>query len=326
MKKLLCLAAILLCLGAQNAGAEEDTIKVLIIENPHAPLPSEKAKKIAFLNGEVFINDNIYQGSIKVSKDENGLHFINELPFEEYIEGVVAAETAPNWTLEALKVQAVISRTYAIYQKLLTAGKDYHITSSVLHQVYKGSNTNKIIRQAVQETSGEFLAYDGKPIEAFYHSTCQGKTEYPDAVWGKSYPYLQSVPCRGEHSPYEHWQRRFSIDELEQALGLKGIKGLDITSHTSTGRVEFLKVTAEDLEIEIKAIDLRKLLGYRELPSTDFTVTIEEANVIFEGGGYGHGVGLSQWGSLELANEGKNYKEILEHYYPGTVLEKQSTK
>lgn len=321
MKKLLCLAAVLLFLGIQFAGAE-DTIKVLILENPYAPLPSEKAKNIAFLNGEVFINDYIYQGSIRVIKDENGLHFINELPFESYIEGVVAAETAPSWTLEALKVQAVISRTYAIYQKGLTAGKDYHITSSVLHQVYKGSNTNKIIRQAVQETAGEFLTYDGKPIEAFYHSTCQGNTEYPEAVWSKSYPYLQSVPCRGEHSPYEHWQRRFDTAELEHALGLKGIKGLDITSLTSTGRVEFLKVTAEDLDIQIKAIDLRKLLGYRELPSTDFTVTIEEDIVVFEGGGYGHGVGLSQWGSLELANEGKNYKEILEHYYPGTVLEK----
>jgi stage II sporulation protein D len=122
--------------------------------------------------------------------------------------------------------------------------------------------------------------------------------------------------------PYEHWQRRFRLDEIEEALGLNGIKDMRITSFTSTGRVELLRVVTEDSEIEIKAIDLRKLLGYKELPSTQFSLIIEEGDIIFEGGGYGHGVGLSQWGAQELANEGKNYKEILEYYYPGTALKK----
>ncbi len=306
---------------SQSLRAEE-TIKVLIVENPNDPLPAEKAEKIGHLKGEIFINDNFYRGSIEVRRDEKGLHFINELPFEKYIEGVVAAETGKEWAVEALKAQAVISRTYAIYQKNLNTGKDYHITSSVLHQVYKGDNTNEIISQAVKETEGEILTYKGKPIEAFYHSTCKGKTELPDVVWGKSYPYLKSVPCRGEHSPYEHWQRRFRLDEIEEALELNGIKDMRITSFTSTGRVELLRVVTEDSEIEIKAIDLRKLLGYKELPSTQFSLIIEERDIIFEGGGYGHGVGLSQWGAQELANEGKNYKEILEYYYPGTALKK----
>ncbi len=323
MKNLLHLIAfILVCFTAQSLRAE-DTIKVLIVENPNDPLPTEKAEKIGHLKGDLLINDYLYRGFIEVRKDENGLHFINELPFEKYIEGVIAAETGENWAIEALKAQAVISRTYAIYQKILNAGKDYHITSSVFHQVYKGDNTNEIISGAVKETKGEILTYEGKPIEAFYHSTCKGKTELPDVVWGKSYPYLKSVPCRGEHSPYEHWQRRFRLDEIEKALGLNSIKDMRITSFTSTGRVELLKAVTEDTEIEIKAIDLRKLLGYKELPSTHFSLTIEGGDIIFEGGGYGHGVGLSQWGALELANEGKNYKEILEYYYSGTVLEKQ---
>lgn len=301
----------------------EDTIKVLIIEGPDAPLLSKGAEKIGTIKGDILINDHIYSGFIDVRKDENGLHFINEISFEKYIEGVVSAETGKDWAIEALKAQAVISRTYAVYQKILNAENDYHLTSSVLHQVYKGNNTNKTIKRAVIDTALEIVIYEGKPIEAFYHSTCQGKTELPEEVWGKNYPYIKSVPCKGKISPYEQWQRRFSFDEIEKAVGIKGINDMRITSFTSTGRAKILKLVTKDSEIEIKAVDLRKLLGYRELPSTHFSVIIEDENFIFEGGGYGHGVGLSQWGALELANEGKNYKEILEHYYPGTKLEKQ---
>ncbi len=299
----------------------ERTIKVLIIEDPNAPLPTEKAKKYGQLRGDMLISDNFYYGSIDVIKDENGLYFINELPIEKYIEGVVAAETGEDWALEALKAQAVISRTYAVFQQNQNNSKKYHITSSVLHQVYKGDNKKEIISRAVKQTAGEILTYKGKPIEAFYHSTCKGKTELPDVVWGKNYPYIKSVPCKGEHSPYEHWQRRFHFEEIEKILGLKNIKDIHINSFTPTGRVDIVNVITEDAEIEIRATDLRRLLGYRELPSTHFSLSIEGKDIIFEGSGYGHGVGLSQWGALELANKGKTYKEILAHYYPGTILQ-----
>ena len=312
---------ILVCFTAQPLRAKY-SIKVLIIEGPDAPLLNKDAEKLGTIKGDILINDHIYSGFIDVRKDENGLHFINEISFEKYIEGVVSAETGKDWAIEALKAQAVISRTYAVYQKILNAGNDYHLTSSVLHQVYKGNNTNKTIRRAVIDTALEIVTYEGKPIEAFYHSTCRGKTELPEEVWEKNYPYIKSVPCKGATSPYEQWQRRFSLDEIEKAVGIKGIKDMRITAFTSTGRAKILKLVAKDSEIEINAVDLRKLLGYRELPSTHFSVIIEDENFIFEGRGYGHGVGLSQWGALELANEGKNYMEILEHYYPGTVIQK----
>lgn len=322
MKKFLYFAAfVLLCFTASSLMAEE-AIKVLIIENADSPVLSKDAEKIGTMNGDILINDKIFSGLIDVRKDRNGLYFINELPFEKYIEGVVAAETGADWAVEALKAQAVVSRTYAFYHKTLNAGNDFHLTSSTLHQVYKGGNSNSSISKAVRETAGEILTYQGKPIEAFYHSTCQGKTELPEEVWGKNFPYLKSVPCVEKTSPYENWQRRFSIAEIEKALGITGIKDISIASMTASNRVKTLKVAAMNSEIEVKATDLRKLLGFKELPSTQFSVTIEEGYVIFEGGGYGHGVGLSQWGALELANEGKNYKEILEYYYPGTVLKK----
>jgi stage II sporulation protein D len=272
----------------------------------------------------MLIHDTLYRGSFEVRRDGNGLFFIMSLPFEQYIEGVIAAETGEDWAEEALKAQAVISRTYALYQKTKADGMDYHITSSVLHQAYKGDEADEIIGLAVRETEGEILTYDGDLIQSFYHATCRGRTELPEAVWGEDYPYLKSVPCRGKNAPYGQWQRRFHLEEIEKVMGLSGIKDIHITSHTSTGRAELLTVTAEGLEKGIKAVDLRRLLGYGILPSTHFSVSVEGDEAVFQGGGYGHGVGLSQWGALELAHEGKTYREILEHYYPGTVLQKDS--
>jgi stage II sporulation protein D len=300
----------------------EDTIRVLIVENPQVPLLKPDAEKMGSLKGDVFINGHVYSGLFDVRRDENGLHFINILPLEKYIEGVVAAETGEDWAIEALKAQAVISRTYAIYQKNLNAGKDYHITSSVLHQVYKGDIADQRIKRAVKETEGEIVTYEGKPIKAIYHSSCKGKTELPEVVWGEEYPYLRSVLCMDNASPYEHWTRRYTFEEMEEMLGINGIRDIRITSFTSTGRVKMLKVFAEASELDIRAVDLRRLLGYKELPSTQFTLTISGRDIIFEGSGYGHGVGLSQWGALEMARQGWSYREILEHYYPGTILKK----
>jgi stage II sporulation protein D len=301
----------------------EDTIKVLIVEDPYGQLMNEDTEKLGNIQGDIFLDGHIYSGLIEVRRDENGLHFINELPFDRYIEGVIAAEVGENWTFEALKAQAVISRTYALFVKEQSEGKDYHITSSVLHQVYKGNNTNENIQLSVRETKGEILTYQGQPIRAFYHSTCIGNTELPKEVWRENYPYLQSVPCKGEGSPYEHWVRRFDIEDFEAVLGIDGIKDIRIMSYTSTGRVRRIKVFAEASELEVKAVDLRRLIGYKELPSTQFTISNLGKYIIFEGSGYGHGVGLSQWGSLEMANEGIGYAAILHHYYPGAVLEKR---
>jgi len=306
----------------------EDTIKILMLKSPDDPLPSEGAELIGSLNGKVFINGGFYVGSLEIRKDEKGLYIINRLPLEKYIEGVVASETGKEWELEALKAQAVVSRTYALFYKNLNRGKCYHLTSTVLHQVYKNHNRiNSLIKQAVRETKGEILTYNGQPIKAFYHSTCVGKTELPEEVWGESYPYLKSVDCNSKNSPYQSWQRRFTFDEIEEATGIKGIKDIKIASYTSTGRVKTINVIFQKDEmgisdIEIRATELRNLLGYRRLPSTHFSLAVKNGEVIFDGKGWGHGVGLCQWGALEMAREGKDYREILRHYYPGAILKR----
>ncbi len=322
MKHIVYITFFLLLFFTSQFVKAEDFIKILMLENPDNPMPSKQAESLGKLNGKVFINGQFYVGYFEVKRDENGLYIINDLPFERYIEGVVASETGKEWEIEALKAQAVISRTYAIFYKTLKTKKDFHLTSSVLHQVYKGNNTSPLIRRAVKETEGEILIYEGYPIKAFYHSTCVGKTELPEEVWGGDYPYLKSVDCNSKNSPYENWQRRFSFEKIEKALGISSIEDISIASYTSTGRVKTLNIVAANTsEMEVKATDLRKLLGYRELPSTHFSLIIKESGyAIFDGKGYGHGVGLSQWGALEMAKQGKNYKEILKHYYPGTIL------
>lgn len=190
-----------------------------------------------------------------------------------------------------------------------------------MHQVYKGNNSHVQATYAVKETSGEVLTYNGKPIEALYHSTCSGMTESPEDVFGKSYPYMKPVATSCELSPYCAWERKIPVEALLKALNLKDIKDIKIHSLTSTGRVKELSIESESGQTIIKATELRKLLGWSRLPSTSFKFTISGDSVIFDGRGYGHGVGLCQWCALQMAREGKKYTEILSYFYPGTKLQ-----
>jgi len=305
-----------------NAHAS-DNIKVLIVNDtyPKIPAKNEKIEKLGSMRGDLLVMGSRYTGNIDVWKGEGRIYLINELPIEDYVKDVVVAEVGSNWDMEALKAQAVISRTYAVYQKKINGDSIYHIVSSVLNQVYKGNNPNVRVAYAVAETSGEILTFDNRAIEAFYHSTCGGKTENPEDVFGKSYPYLKSVESNCEISPYSTWEKRIEITEIEKALNLSGIKEISIKSYTSTKRVKQLDIINNSGIITINATDLRKALGWSRLPSTNFSVTRDGDSMIFKGKGYGHGVGLCQWGALQMAREGKNYKEILSFFYPGTIIQ-----
>jgi stage II sporulation protein D len=304
----------------------DDKVRVLIHEDPSIPIPSEKSENIEHLNGKIFLNGNTYTGDFEIKKDKNGLRIISTIPFEKYIEGVVTSETGKDWEIEALKAQAVISRTYAVFHKGVNDEKEFHLTSGVLHQLYKEENKDPLVTFAVNETEGEVLTYNGSAVESFYHSICYGKTELPEEVWGKSYPYLEPVECNNKKTPYENWQRKFAIDDMERTFNINKIADISIASLTATGRANTIRITGDDGKIlsEINATELRKVLGYKKLPSTDFSITKESGGFVFQGKGWGHGVGLSQWGALEMAREGKNYRDILAHYYPGTLIEKQA--
>jgi stage II sporulation protein D len=301
-----------------------DTIKVLILNevSPRIPAKNEKIERVGSMKGNLFVMGSRYSGDIDMWRGDGGLYIVNELPLEEYVKDVVAAEVGPDWDMEALKAQAVISRTYAVYQKMMSTDSIYQIASSVIHQVYKGSSPDARIAYAVSQTEREILTFDGKPIEAFYHSTCGGKTENPEEVFGKSYPYLRSVESPCDMSPYSTWEREIPREEIEKALALHGIEKISIKSHTSTDRVKQLAVRTYSGVVAVNATDLRKALGWSRLPSTKFTLSQDGGSFLFKGSGYGHGIGLCQWGALQMALEGKSYREILSFYYPGTTIQK----
>jgi stage II sporulation protein D len=162
-----------------------DTIKVLIVNEayPNVPEKDEKIEKMGNMQGDLLVAGSHYSGNIEVWKGDRGLYLINELPVEEYVKEVVMAEVGSNWEIEALKVQAVLSRTYGLYRKKMNGNSLFHITSSVLHQAYNGNGSDARVSYAVEETAGEILTYNGKPIEPFYHSTCGGMTEDPQEVF-----------------------------------------------------------------------------------------------------------------------------------------------
>ena len=321
----LCITFLLcaLFLASPVSAAESSTkIKVLVLEETHNTIPDKDEKLVMLGNkqGELYGNGAQYRGNIEVWKGNNGLYIINELPLEEYVENVVASEVGTSWEIEALKTQAVISRTYAVYKRNQNGDSKFHLTSSVLHQVYKGTNTQIQVAYAVKETAGEILTYDGKPIEALYHSTSGGRTEKAEEVFGKSYPYLKSVESNCEISPYWVWERKIPFAEMEKALNIREIRSVSVISKTSTGRAKEVAVQTESGSIVMKATEFRKLLGWSRLPSTNFTPRLNGTGVIFEGKGYGHGVGLCQWSALQMAKDGKTYKEILSFFYPGTEI------
>lgn len=306
-----------------HATVSNDRIKVLILEDSYTSIPDkdEKLQRMGYVKGDLLVRDTHYTGNIEVWKGDKGLYLINELPIEYYVESVVSSEVGASWDIEALKAQAVIARTYAINKKGLSDNQKFHLTSSVMHQVYKGNNSNVQATYAVKETSGEVLTYEGKPIEALYHSTCNGMTENPEDVFGKSYPYMKTVAASCELSPYCVWERKIPLETILKALNIKELRSMKTHSLTSTGRVKELSFETESGQIIIKANELRKLLGWSRLPSTSFKFTISGDSVVFEGKGYGHGVGLCQWCALQMARGGKRYKEILSYFYPGTKLQ-----
>lgn len=299
-------------------------IRVLILDKRFPALPDNEKhlKQIGNIKGELLLRGINYRGKIEVWKGDNGIYVINELPIEEYVKSVVYSETTDDWPLEALKVQAVVARTYAVRQIIKNKNRLYHLSSSTLHQLYRGNQKDRLIEQAVNETKGLIVTYKGEPIEALYHSTCGGRTEYAEEVFSKKEPYLRPVKNDCSISPYWRWRKHISKKEIERALRIENLKDIKIISHTKSGRVKELNIITDSRTLQINAKDLRRSLGWKHLPSTWFSLTKEGNTFVFDGRGYGHGVGLCQWGALEMAIKGRTYKYILSYYYPGTKIER----
>jgi stage II sporulation protein D len=270
-------------------------------------------------------------GLVQLVRRGNGLLVINEVDLEEYVKGVVPAEVSSAWHPEMLKAQAVAARTYALYQHMLSASRDYDVAAGIQDQVYRGrQGIDERVEQAVESTRGLVVTHQGAPIYAAFSSTAAGLTEDAVIVWSKDLPYLKGVECPFDvESPYYQWKVSFKIDTLEKNLRQQGfavgtIATLTPLSHSRAGRVATLRILHSRGELILRGEDLRKAVGYAVVPSTQFTIESIGQEVVLSGYGAGHAVGLCQWGAKELAELGYSFSSILRYFYPGTELQDAS--
>lgn len=276
---------------------------------------------------ELLVNGKPYRGRIEIRSQDKGLWVINQLPLEEYLVGLINSEISSSWPIEAVKAQAVIARTYALYRKEVRKNALYHLESSVIDQVYAGSEfeDSRALR-AVTETSGQVLTYSGAIIQAFYHSNCGGKTESAENVWGAKLPYMTGVDCQYcLLNPSTQWDAKLSLNELEEKARAAGYKISSLNDirtgvRNNRGRLTSVQLVSSRNSITLTGDQFRKLAGYGVIKSTSFMVKISGGIAHFSGSGNGHGVGLCQWGAKQRAVDGFNFREILSYYYPGTEL------
>ena len=325
---------------------EESLQSEVIYLSPYKASENQRVKLLSVSRGQ---QNPSYRGTIIIGKDENGWYIVNRLPLEEYLYGVVPSEMPSNYEKEALKAQAVCARTYAWMQMQKNQNsigiKEAQVDDSVSYQVYQNTAESEAAIEAVDETKGEVLTENGQPITAYYFSTSHGKTS-TNEVWEASAlaGYLQSVACEFDSNmPWYSWkiflsserlleqakERLSNASELEkmkiEKIG-KSDAVLELVIETDAGIIRLkneyeIREFLSPQSLEIVRQDESVVKGGKLLPSAYFTLE-EQANeegkpqgYMIHGGGYGHGVGMSQNGANEMAKLGKNYKEILTYFY-----------
>lgn len=264
------------------------------------------------------------RGSLEVLLDEEGgLLVVNELAIEDYLAAVLGSEMPPSFPVEALKAQAVAARTYAVRKKLEGEGRPFHLGATVLSQVYGGMHReDPRTRAAVGVTAGQVLVFDHEPIEAYFFSSCGGKTAGGAEGLGRPLPYLTSVRCpEDEGIPGARWKLELTAEELGRRLGVGAVENLAIEKRSETGRVETVSVRPKGGKARsMTAASLRRAVGYSALGSLAFEVRKSGKAFRFEGQGSGHGTGMCQWGARAAAEKGWDYRRILSHYYRGATI------
>ena len=281
----------------------------------------------------IWINSKRYSGKINIVFRNNKILVINVLGVEKYLNSVVGSEMPHKWHIEALKAQAIASRTYALKK---TNNGLYDIDSTQTNQVYNGleSSTFKT-RRAVRETRSLVITYKNKLINALFHSSSGGMTENSEAVWSDPYPYLVTVKDFDQKNPKIRWNKEVSKSELKEIFPIiGGIQQIEVLNITETGRIKNLKITGTFGDKVITGKEFRSKLG---LKSTLFRPTISEdfydkkdlnnqSNIqfhpflIISGMGAGHGVGMSQWGARYMADKGYKANQILKYFYKGVNI------
>ncbi|MFZ4804035.1 MAG: SpoIID/LytB domain-containing protein [Synechococcus lacustris] len=304
--------------GIEGAGAPQEELWI----SPDSPA------------GSLWLQQRRYRGRLQLRLEQGRLQAINRLGVESYLPSVVGAEMPAQWPLEALRVQSVAARTYALRQ--LKPSAPFDLRATVSSQVYRGleSETDST-RQAVQSTRSLVLTYGNKLIDAVFFSSSGGFTENSGEIWPRQMPYLKSVPDFDQASPVYRWTKPLDGPTLLSSFReIGGVNTIEPLETTSTGRLKRVLVHGPTGDLRLEAGELRQRLGLRSTfvqfersapPTNPFDQVGEwlglNPPLVAVGRGYGHGVGMSQWGAFGLAQQGESFGSILRHYYLGAKLE-----
>ena len=303
-------------------------------------------KKIKSINGNYYyqtkknliIGKNKYSGDFSLIKHTKGLQpkkrenkylLILNLPLENYLGGVLEGEISHSWPMESMKAQAIAARTYAYWVLKNNKNKDYDIKSSVSHQVFKGNkDVHPNFKKALMKTKGTILTHRNEPIQTFFTATCGGETEKPKYVWGSTtrLPYFQNINCPycTTHPKYR-WKAKISLATVERKLKFKvsgKIKSIRVVKRSPSKRALTIEITSSKGRVNLSGNEFRLALGGRVVQSLRFKLKQNKTNIYFNGRGYGHGVGLCQWGAKTMAEKGYSSRKILQFYYKQVKFKK----
>ncbi|TAF07209.1 MAG: SpoIID/LytB domain-containing protein [Nostocales cyanobacterium] len=272
--------------------------------------------------GFVYIGDRWFRGRTLVIPTEKGLTAVNWVDLEEYLYSVIGGEMNSSWPQEALKAQAITARTYALYEREKQRNNPvYDLGDSPDRwQIYKGvSSESRNTYAAVDATAGQVLTYNNRIILSVFHACSGGHTENVEDVWGNALPYLRAVQDFDQNVKECSWIRTFSPAEVSARIsGIGNVKDMVIESLSPFRSVKTLKIVGNQGTKVLKGEAVRTAL---KLKSTRFSLSKDaNGNFVLQGLGYGHALGMSQWGAYNLAQRGVNHLQILGHYYQGVAL------
>ena len=294
-------------------------------------LPREGVQIQPARDATIDLNGQRLRGTVEIrQQNDNALLVINHIGLEDYLRGVLSNEVPHYWSKEALRAVAIAARTYALYQRLSKAAIDFDLSSDVLSQVYGGKSSEKgPTSRAVKDTEGLILVYGEWVFPTFYNSTCGGLTE-SGSVMGpyRLAPLTGGVQCAlCSASPFYRWTRSLTPGDIAWALKRQGresmwpVSDIRVVETTPFGRAAKIRITGGTGSLVLTGFEFRRLFGFDRIRSTAFTIRPgDEGKFVLEGQGWGHGVGLCQWGAAELARRGLSAREILSFYYPAAKL------
>jgi len=289
------------------------SVKECIIESP---------------DNHISVNGTVYHGHICITFYKSNYLLVNHVPLEDYLFSVLNSESWPGWPLEVNKAFAITSRSYVIAMIMNSkkSGKPYHVKNTNIHQTYRGVHTGKVLKDAVDQTKGVFLGHNDKPITAMFDSCCGSIV--PADVQGvdfKKAPYLARtyacVFCKG--CKIFNWSAEYDAHDMAYRFShphkdIGQVKNIKITKKDKAGLIQEIQISGKKRSVFLSAKELYSYLS--GVKSFCFTAQCKSNKVLLKGKGYGHHLGLCQWGAREMVRQGWNYKSILQYYYPGTMF------